>query len=62
EITENTLQAIPGVTDPSQDGYHDTRTQPDTGNPAPMWDLNNTDREGRTPQPLNFGCGKRGRC
>ncbi len=24
EITENTLQAIPGITDPGQDGYHDT--------------------------------------
>lgn len=32
EITENTLQTIPGVTDPSRNGYHDTwgaRDSPD---------------------------------
>ncbi len=50
EVTENTLQAIPGITDPSQDGYHDTSTDaPDTGQPAAMWDLTNTDRLGRMP-------------
>ena len=36
EITENTLQAIPGIIDPSQDGYHDTSTQATTPpTPAP---------------------------
>ena len=42
EITENTLQAIPGIIDPGQDGYHDTGTQDSTDQPAPMWDLTNT--------------------
>ena len=42
EITANTLQAIPGITDPGQDGYHDTSTEGDT---APMWDLTNTWRD-----------------
>ena len=39
EITENTLQAIPGITDPGQDGYHDTSTRSDDATPgqaAPM--------------------------
>jgi hypothetical protein len=45
EITENTLQAIPGITDPAQDGYHDTSTHADQ--PEPMWDLGNTPRSGR---------------
>jgi hypothetical protein len=31
EITETTLQAVPGILDPSQDGYHDTGT----GQPSP---------------------------
>ena len=45
EITENTLQAIPGITDPGQDGYHDTSTSDtDPGQPAPVWDLANTHR------------------
>ena len=35
EITENTLQAIPGITDPAQDGYHDTSTETSTDNTAP---------------------------
>jgi hypothetical protein len=35
EITENTLQAIPAITDPGQDGYHDTSTQTSTGDTAP---------------------------
>ena len=34
EITENTLHAIPGITDPGQDGYHDTGTEPDDSAPA----------------------------
>ena len=49
EITENTLQAIPGITDPSQDGYHDTSTETSTDDTAPMWDLGNTPRMGRVP-------------
>ena len=47
EITENTLQAIPAITDPGQDGYHETSTD-DT---APMWDLGNTPRAGTVSQP-----------
>jgi len=48
EITENTLQAIPGITDPGQDGYHDTSTDgAGRGQPAPMWDLTNTNRQQR---------------
>ena len=42
EITENTLQAIPGIIDPGQNGYHDTSTHTppdDTAQPVPMWDL-----------------------
>lgn len=55
EITENTLQAISGITDPSQDGYHDTSTDDaDSGQPAPMWDLTNTHRFIRTPRSLTF--------
>jgi hypothetical protein len=49
EITENTLQAIPGITNLGQDGYHDTSTNPDgtdPGQPAPIWDLTNTNRGG----------------
>ena len=54
EITENTLQAIPGITDPGQDGYHDTSTETSTDDTAPMWDLRNTPRSGRDPH----SCGK----
>jgi len=46
EITENTLQAIPGITDPSRDGYHDTDTPDDPDDAASMWDLGNTPRCG----------------
>ena len=54
EITDATLQAIPGITDPGQDGYHDTSTDDaDHGQPAPMWDLTNTDRSGRESHSLN---------
>jgi hypothetical protein len=42
EITEATLQALPGILDPGQDGYHDTSTDPGPG--APMWDPTNTGR------------------
>ncbi len=38
EITEATLQAVPGILDPSQDGYHDT----DNTEPAPIEDLFST--------------------
>jgi hypothetical protein len=38
EITENTLKAVPGILDPSQDDY----TDPDASEPAPTWDLFNT--------------------
>jgi len=40
EITDATLKAVPGILDPSQDGYHDT--DPDANEPAPTWDLFNT--------------------
>jgi hypothetical protein len=53
EITDSTLQAIPGITDPGQDGYHDTSPQTSNDTPVSMGHLNNTPRFGRTPQPLN---------
>jgi len=55
EITEATLQALPGILDPGQDGYHDTGTDaaPEPV-PAPMWDLANTDRDRRAPHSLNL--------
>jgi hypothetical protein len=40
EITEATLQAIPAILDPAQDGYHDTT--PDTSQPTPAGHLFNT--------------------
>ena len=40
EITETTLHAVPGILNPSQDGYDDTSP----GEPAPMGDLNNLPR------------------
>jgi hypothetical protein len=52
EITENTLQAIPGITDPGQDGYHDTSTETSTGDTAPMWDLGNAPRVNRLSHSL----------
>jgi site-specific DNA recombinase len=52
EITENTLQAIPGITDPSQDGYHDTSTQTSNDTRVPMGHLNNTPRSGREAHSL----------
>jgi hypothetical protein len=59
EITEATLQALPGILDPGQDGYQDTSPDaaPELG--APMWDLTNTARSGRAPHSSNFG-GKAG--
>jgi hypothetical protein len=47
EITENTLRAIPGILDPSQDGYHDTAPNPhnaDVGELASLGDLFNAPR------------------
>jgi hypothetical protein len=35
EITDRTLQAIPGLTDPGQDGYHDTSTETAPALPFP---------------------------
>ena len=65
EITENTLQAIPGIIDPGQDGYHDTSTSPDETGPgqaAPMWDLASTHRGGTVSQPCHPGArGRAGR-
>jgi hypothetical protein len=40
EITEATLQAIPAILDPTQDGYHDTT--PETSQPTPTGHLLNT--------------------
>jgi hypothetical protein len=50
EITEATLQALPGILDPGQDGYHDTSTDaaPEPG--TPMWDLTNTNRTCTLPR------------
>ena len=62
EITENTLQAIPGITDPGQDGYHDTSTETSTDDPAPMWDLGNTPRQGRESHPCVLILGESCRC
>ena len=52
EITDSTLQAIPGITDPSQDVYHDTGPQTSNDAPVSMGHLNNTPRFGRTPHSL----------
>ena len=55
EITENTLQAIPGILNPGQDGYHDTAPEPGTSEPAPMGHLNNTHRVCRVPHSYVSG-------
>ena len=52
EITEATLQAIPAITDPGQDGYHDTHPSTGSDDSAAMWDLSNTDRVGRDSHSL----------
>jgi hypothetical protein len=63
EITEATLQAIPAITDPGQDGYHDTSTGADTAEPAAMWDLTNTHRAGTKSHSLNrWRAWRRERC
>ena len=36
EITDATLQAIPGILDPGQDGYHDTSPATSTNGVDPM--------------------------
>ncbi len=53
EITEATLQALPGILDPGQDGYHHTGTDADPG--TPMWDLTNPTRSGRKSHSLTSG-------
>ncbi len=63
EITENTLQAIPGITDPGQDGYHDTdNTGTHADQPEPMWDLGTTPRVGTVSQPCPRCRTSHGRC
>ena len=47
EITETTLQALTGILDPSQDGYHDT----DDDQPEPIGHLDNTPRAISVPHP-----------
>ena len=47
EITDTTLRAVPGILDPSQDGYDDTDTG--TDQPEPLGDLTNTPRAVRVP-------------
>jgi hypothetical protein len=59
EITENTLQAVPGIIDPGQDGYHDTSTQASTTDPAHMWDLTNTNRAATVSHPSHSVPGHR---
>jgi DNA invertase Pin-like site-specific DNA recombinase len=44
EITENTLQAVPGILDPDQDGYHDTTPATSTDTPAALGHLISTPR------------------
>jgi len=52
---EDAKQAIPGITDPGQDGYHDTgNTGTHADQPEPMWDLGNTLRVGRESHPWVF--------
>ena len=63
EITENTLQAIPGITDPGQDGYHDTdNTGTHADQPEPIWDLGSTPRQGRESHPCVLILGESCRC
>jgi site-specific DNA recombinase len=50
EITETTLQVLPGLLDPTQDGYHDTDPP---GRPESMWDLGNPPRVIRVPHSLS---------
>jgi hypothetical protein len=61
EITDRTLQAIPGITDPGQDGYHDTSPETSNDIPVSMGHLNNTPRVGREPIHW-FGVRVRGAC
>lgn len=51
EITETTLQAVPAILDPSQDGYDNTH--PDQ--PAPIGDLANTPRTITMSHPPGWG-------
>jgi hypothetical protein len=61
EITENTLQALPAITDPGHDGYHDTSPQTSNDDPAAMGDLTNTNRVGRESHSSNSGTRHGGR-
>jgi hypothetical protein len=54
EITDSTLQAIPGLTDPGQDGYHDTSPQTSNDPHVSMGHLNNTPRFGREGHSLKW--------
>jgi site-specific DNA recombinase len=47
EINDATLAAVPGILDPSQDGFDDTHP----GEPALVGDLFDTPRAGRVPHP-----------
>ena len=51
EITEATLQALPALLNPCQDGYHDTSP----GQPAPMWELDKTPMAGTLSQRAGNG-------
>ena len=57
EITGSTVKALPGLTDPGQDGYHNT--SPKTSNDAPRLHghLNNTPRSGRDSTFIDLGEG-----
>ena len=57
EITDSTVKALPGLTDPGQDGYHNT--SPKTSNDAPRLHghLNNTPRSGRDSTFIDLGEG-----
>ena len=59
EITENTLQAIPAIINPGQDGCHDTGTQDSTTGTGPIWDLTNTHGQERGTF-MDSGVGVRG--
>jgi hypothetical protein len=56
EITETTLQALTGILDPTQDGYHDT----DPEQSESIWDLDNPPRSGTVPHPIDCALGRLG--
>jgi hypothetical protein len=57
EITETTLQAVPGILDPGQDGYDDTGT----GQPVPMGHPANTPRVRTLSRSCLFRVRRQGR-